>query len=79
MFNLYSTPVIEENFFVNANYSKNIESILPTAELIVNFRLNGLKAQKNCFVYAEKLEFKGLIVRPIQKPIDKLYKILSLL
>lgn len=62
MFSPFSNAHNEEDHFANINYSKNIECILPTSELMVNFRTNGLKTQKSCFVYAEKLDFKGLIV-----------------
>lgn len=62
MFNPYHVSPNDEDHFANINYSRNIECILPTAELMVNFRANGLKTQKACFIYAEKMEFKGLIV-----------------
>ncbi|KAM7363938.1 spindle assembly abnormal 6 [Cochliomyia hominivorax] len=71
MFNPFPTPQVEEDHFANANYSKNIECILPTAELMVNFRSNGLKAQKSCFVYAEKLDFKGLIQLRLTEKCDQ--------
>lgn len=62
MFSPFPNALIEEDHFANINYSKNIECILPTSELMVNFRTNGLKTQKSCLIYAEKLDFKGLIV-----------------
>ncbi|XP_065366567.1 spindle assembly abnormal protein 6 homolog [Calliphora vicina] len=71
MFNPFPTPHIEDDHFANINYSKNVECILPTAELLVNFRSNGLKAQKACFVYAEKLDFKGLIQLRLTEKCDQ--------
>lgn len=62
MINSLQMSHLEDDHFANINYSKNIECIVPTAELMVNFRANGLKSQKVCYVYAEKLDFKGLIV-----------------
>lgn len=63
MFNNSSLRLIEEDYFANINYSKNIEYMTPTTEIMVNFSSNGLKAKKACFIYAEKLDLKGLVVR----------------
>ncbi|XP_023293177.2 spindle assembly abnormal protein 6 homolog [Lucilia cuprina] len=71
MFNSFPVPSLEDDHFANINYSKNVECILPTAELMVNFRSNGLKAQKACFVYAEKLDFKGLIQLRLTEKCDQ--------
>ncbi|XP_037819451.1 spindle assembly abnormal protein 6 homolog [Lucilia sericata] len=71
MFNSFPMPNQEDDHFANINYSKNVECILPTAELMVNFRSNGLKAQKACFVYAEKLDFKGLIQLRLTEKCDQ--------
>ncbi|KAL9899022.1 spindle assembly abnormal 6 isoform 2-T2 [Glossina fuscipes fuscipes] len=61
MFNNSSVRLIEEDYFANNNYSKNIEYMTPTTEVMVNFSSNGLKAKKACFIYAEKLDLKGLV------------------
>uniref|UniRef100_A0A1B0A8S1 Uncharacterized protein n=1 Tax=Glossina pallidipes TaxID=7398 RepID=A0A1B0A8S1_GLOPL len=61
MFNNSSLRLIEEDYFANINYSKNIEYMTPTTEIMVNFSSNGLKAKKACFIYAEKLDLKGLV------------------
>uniref|UniRef100_W8C7W8 Spindle assembly abnormal protein 6 n=1 Tax=Ceratitis capitata TaxID=7213 RepID=W8C7W8_CERCA len=51
----------DEDYFCNYNFSKNAESILPTVELMVNFRLEGERLKKPCIVCAEKITFKGLL------------------
>nr|XP_014092614.1 spindle assembly abnormal protein 6 homolog isoform X1 [Bactrocera oleae] len=51
----------DEEYFCNYNSSNNTESILPTVELMVNFRLGGERMKKLCIMCAEKISFKGLL------------------
>ncbi|XP_055849844.1 spindle assembly abnormal protein 6 homolog [Episyrphus balteatus] len=51
----------EDDYFSNINYMKNIECIIPSCELSLNVRCNGISTKKPFFVYAEKIDFKGLI------------------
>lgn len=57
----YPSNNSDDDYFSNANYMKNIECIIPNCELTINFRSNGISTKKHCFVYAEKIDFKGLI------------------
>lgn len=60
--NSFSNNCPEDDYFSNITYVKNIESIIPNSELTINIRTNGVSTKKQCFVYAEKIDFKGLIV-----------------
>lgn len=53
----------DEEYFCNYNSSNNTESILPAVELMVNFRLDGGCMKKPCVMCAEKIAFRGLLVR----------------
>lgn len=55
------SSIVEDDCFVNVNNSKHIECIIPTAEIMVTFRGN-TQFQRQCYVYAEKIDLKELIV-----------------
>ncbi|XP_067619396.1 spindle assembly abnormal protein 6 homolog isoform X2 [Eurosta solidaginis] len=56
---MYAPP--DEEHFCNFNHSKNTECILPTMELMVNFRWDSDRIKKPCILCAEKIVCKGLL------------------
>ncbi|XP_037952125.1 spindle assembly abnormal protein 6 homolog isoform X1 [Teleopsis dalmanni] len=61
----------EDDYFSNISYSKNIDCIMPSIEMLINFRTNGIQTKKTCFVYAEKMDFKGLVQLRVTEKTDQ--------
>ncbi|XP_036323003.1 spindle assembly abnormal protein 6 homolog [Rhagoletis pomonella] len=61
----------DEDYFSNFNYNQNTENILPTVELLVNFRLDNERTKKPCIVCAEKIVFKGLLQLRLTEKADQ--------
>lgn len=56
-------PASEDSYFANMEYSKNVVNILPSAEMLVSFRGEMMRPNKRaCLLYAERMDFKELIV-----------------
>ena len=49
------------NYFVT-NSTNKIEVILPQCEYSINFKFDGVVTKKTCFIAAEKIDLKELIV-----------------
>lgn len=65
-------PSTEETYFASMDYTKNVVNIMPSAEMLVTF--NGgdrdmMHAKKACLLYAERVDFKELIVSLKRSPI----------
>ncbi|XP_061396377.1 spindle assembly abnormal protein 6 homolog [Musca vetustissima] len=63
-------PIVQDDCFVNVNNSKNIECVIPTAEVMVTFR-GDAHLKRLCFVYAEKIDFKELIQLRLTEKCDQ--------
>ncbi|XP_019894638.1 spindle assembly abnormal protein 6 homolog isoform X2 [Musca domestica] len=64
------SSIVEDDCFVNVNNSKHIECIIPTAEIMVTFRGN-TQFQRQCYVYAEKIDLKELIQLRLTEKCDQ--------
>lgn len=64
LFSRMWAPSNEESYFDNMDNKKNVVHIMPTVEMLVTFTADRdlMRAKKACLLYAEKVDFKELIV-----------------
>lgn len=57
-------PSKEESYFASMDYTKNVVNIMPSVEMMVTFsgEREVMRTKKACLLYAEKIDFKELIV-----------------
>lgn len=57
-------PSKEETYFASMDYTKNVVNIMPSVEMMVTFcgDREMMRSKKACLLYAEKIDFKELIV-----------------
>jgi len=71
-------PSTEETYFASMDHTKNVVHIMPSVEMMVTFSgdRDAIRAKKACVLYAERIDFKELIVSYTQQTViihNKMY------
>jgi len=64
-------PSTEETYFAIMDHTKNVVHIMPSVEMMVTFSgdRDAIRAKKACVLYAERIDFKELIVSYTQQAV----------
>jgi len=61
-------PGSEDSYSAKMDYGKSVVNILPSVEMLVNFNGDMTRSSKrSCLLYAERVDFKELLVNMLVK------------